>query len=236
MIESGGQVPGGQGSLTSLNANNIYNLLSPIYGDYYANFDEEFQIGCRYHDELSLINSLSCLDNQLSIASLNIQSYKAKQNEITTLISNFLTNNINIALYTFQEMWLYDNDNLDFFAIDGYKWYTKLRKNKLGGGVGTLVRSDFNVKEIFENLTFKENIIESLCLKCQTKTIKFVTLNIYRPPSQTAEQLELFFEILSTLLDKISDLELPFYLTGDLNLDLSRLTILIVAPEILANF
>ena len=216
------QVPIGGESLSSLNENDNYNLLSPIYGDYYSNFDQEFQIGCMYYDETSLINSLKRLDNQLTIASLNIQSYRSKQNEITTLISNFLNNNINIALYTFQEMWVYESDNMDFFNVNGFKWYTKLRKNKIGGGVGTLVRADFNVKEILGNLTFKENVIESLCLKCQTKTSKFISLNIYRPPNQTSEQLEQFFEILSTILDKVTDLEIPFYLTGDLNLDLFK--------------
>ncbi len=102
MIEPEQVTVGGE-SLSSLNENDNYNLLSPIYGDYYSNFDQEFQIGCMYYDETRLINSLKRLDNQLTIASLNIQSYRSKQNEITTLISNFLNNNINIALYPFKK-------------------------------------------------------------------------------------------------------------------------------------
>ncbi len=62
----------------------------------------------------------------------------------------------------------------------------------------------------------------SICLKCSYKKTKFVSLNIYRPPNQTVDQLEQFFDILSTNLDKLADYDIPLYVTGDFNLDILK--------------
>ena len=202
-----------------LNENPAYDLLSPIYGEYFKEYEDEFNIKCKYFDELSLINVLKPLKDNFTFSSLNCQALRAKHNEIYSLIDSFQQNNINITFFAFQELWVKENENMDMFNLTGFKWHTNLRKSRVGGGVGTLIKNEFNVVELFKDLTFQPGIIESICLKCQHKNIKFINLNIYRPPNQSSDQLEQFFDTLSTLLDRVNDFDIPFYLTGDINLD-----------------
>ena len=91
----------------NLNQNPILDLLSPIYGEYFNEFENEFNIGCLFYNEVQTINKLKELsDPQLIITSLNCQSLPAKFNEILITIDNFIKNDIEPQVMTFQEMWL----------------------------------------------------------------------------------------------------------------------------------
>ena len=221
MIEPN-QVPIDSESLSALNSNQQYSLLSPLYGNFYSSYEDEFNIDCKFYDEQNLVKSIKEKEADFLIASLNCQSFRAKNNEILSFIDSLNNNNIQISLFNFQETWFNVNDNISIHNIAGYKWYVRSRQNRMGGGVGTLIKSEYNVKELFEKLTYNQDIIESICLKCSYKKTKFITLNVYRPPNQSVDQLEKFFDILSTILDKLADYDIPLYVTGDFNLDILK--------------
>ncbi len=178
----------------NLNQNPMLDLLSPIYGEFFNEFENEFNIGCLFYNEAQTINKLKeSSDPQLIITSLNCQSLPAKFNEILTTIDNFTKNDIEPQVMTFQELWIKENQtNMNVFSVQGYKWHTKLRSNRMGGGVGTLIKSNYKTHELFGDICFQQGIIESLCLRAQHNDFKFISFNVYRPPNQSNEEIGIF--------------------------------------------
>ena len=198
--------------------------MSPIYGDYFNDFENEFGINCVFSDEQGVIQKIKTFnENLLSIFSLNCQSLHSKFDNIVSTIDSFSTNEIHLNALCFQELWLNNDANMDNYRINNYDWYTKLRKKSRGGGVGILVSKYYKVDKLFDKFCFKENILESICLKLTYKNSKFCILNCYRPPNQSNDEIEEFFEIFLDLIDKISAMNLPYFITGDFNFDLFKL-------------
>ena len=91
MIEPN-QVPIDSESLSALNSNQQYSLLSPLYGNFYSSYEDEFNIDCKFYDEQNLVKSIKEKEADFLIASLNCQSFRAKNNEILSFI-DLLNNN-----------------------------------------------------------------------------------------------------------------------------------------------
>ena len=45
-------------------------------------------------------------------------------------------------------------------------------------------------------------------------------INIYRPPHETSQQLEQFFDIFLDLMQQVNDINLPIFICGDINLNI----------------
>ena len=208
----------------NLNLNPVFDLLNPIYGQHLDGYNEEFGINCKYLSENEAITKLRSFKEQLIIIfSLNCQSIHSKFDEIVSCIDKFSCNSIKPSVLACQELWANTNANFDVYNIEGYNWHVNLRKSQRGGGVGLLVQKHYKVVRLFDNISFKERICESVCIKCTYNNFKFVCLNTYRPPNQSSEELEEFFEMYLELLDRISALNLPFFVVGDINLDLFKI-------------
>ena len=207
-----------------LNLNPLYDLLNPLHGNNFEGLEEEFNINCTYLTENAAISKLKSFKEQLIILlSINCQSIHAKYNEILGCIDNFRNKGIMPTMLACQELWVNTEANLDVFNVEGYNWHTNLRKHQRGGGVGILIQKQYKVDRLFERISFKERICESICLKVSLNGFKFVVLNTYRPPNQSNDEIEQFFDTYLELLDRIFALDLPFFIVGDINLDLLKL-------------
>ena len=174
--------------------------------------------------ENEAITKLKSFREQLIILfSLNCQSINSKFDELVACIDKFNCKGIRPSVLACQELWANSNANFDVYNIEGYNWHVNLRKTQRGGGVGLLVQKHYKVVRMFDNISFKERICESICLKCSFNGFKFLVLNTYRPPNQSSAELDEFFEIYLELLDRIMSLNLPFFIVGDINLDLFRI-------------
>ena len=89
--------------------------------------------------------------------------------------------------------------------------------------MGILVSKYYKVDKLFDRFSFKENILESVCLKLSYNGLKFCSLNCYRPPNQSNDEIEEFFELFLDLIDKIAALNIPYFITGDFNFDLFKI-------------
>ena len=174
--------------------------------------------------ENEAITKLKSFREQLIILfSLNCQSINSKFDELVACIDNFNCKGIRPSVLACQELWANSNANFDVYNIEGYNWHVNLRKTQRGGGVGLLVQKHYKVVRMFDNISFKERICESICLKCSFNGFKFLVLNTYRPPNQSSAELDEFFEMYLELLDRIMSLNLPFFIVGDINLYLFRI-------------
>ena len=195
-----------------------------MYGNILDGYDNEFGINCRYLNENEAITKLRSFKEQLIIIfSLNCQSIQSKYTEIVNCIDKFSSKGTKPGVLACQELWANTNANFDVFKVDGYDWHVNLRKNQRGGGVGLLIQKQYKVVRMFDNISFKEKICESICVKCSFNGFKFLILNTYRPPNQSSQELDQFFEVYLELLDRILALNLPFFIVGDINLDLFKI-------------
>ena len=205
-------------SITRLNENPNYDITSHIYGDLFSEFAEELNIQSFYANEEQVINKINELNRPtFTIFNLNCRSLNSCFVELSTSISNYKNNGIEPAILSIQESWLQPNSNLNLVQLQGYELYSKPRPIGKGGGVACYIQSKFKVEELFQDF-FVQSIFESLILKISYKNFKGVVVSLYRTPGE--DSIQLFFDKLLDLFDKLDGLTCPVFLLGDLNINL----------------
>ena len=188
-----------------------------MYGEVYSEFSDELNVQCNYRSEQQAIEILKSFDRPtFSMFNLNCRSLSSCFNELLSIVDNFKEHNIEPICFTVQETWVRPNHNLNFIQIEGYDFYSKPRPQGRGGGVGTYVKSNFKVVELFQDF-YEQSIFESIILKATYNNFKFISVNIYRTPGE--EFIQAFFNKLVDLLDKLEDFNCPVFLSGDLNIN-----------------
>ncbi len=199
-------------------SNPNYCLDSILYGDW-AEYSAEMNIKSNFVSELNAAQELSSNDNKLNIFSLNTQSLFAKFTDLSCFLYNLNKNNVFPSILALQETWLTEKINLDHLKLNDYNWIGKNRTTARGGGVGFYINNNFKFEEIYPNY-YREGIHESICLKVSQNNFKFYIINCYRPPHSSPDQLEIFFEIFSELMNQLSEINAPTFVCGDLNLNI----------------
>ena len=223
-----------QASIVRMNSDPNLNLCSNVHANFFSDFQEEFEINCDYHSEISSITELKSLDqDNFTTMSLNCQSFLSKKSEIINIIDNYKANGIIFSCICLQETWFSNLTDLDNIPIDNYKWYVRSRVGR-GGGVATLVLNHMTCEEIFSDL-FRENIFESLVTKINYGDFNCVVVNLYRPPKdinnlnidtiEKSNTILQFLDTLSELLNRLETFSCPIFFCGDHNLNLFSCTI-----------
>ena len=112
----------------NLNDNIGLNLMNPIYGDYFNDFENEFGINCVFSSEQGIVQKLKTFnENLLNIFSINCQSLHSKYNDIVSTVDFFRQHDIHLNVLCFQELWLNKDVNMDCYGINNYDWHIKFR-------------------------------------------------------------------------------------------------------------
>ena len=96
-----------------------------------------------YVDELTFISTLQNFENGLSIISLNIQSIRAKFDELQLFIDN-VSRSSNISIIYLQETWLSDNCSTYLYQIRGYTLLSRGQSCTAHGGLIIYVHNSLN--------------------------------------------------------------------------------------------
>lgn len=142
---------------------------------------------------------------------INIQSLFNKLDELDVLI-----NNENIDILCLSEHWVKDH-SLKFCNINNFVLANAFcRVRSLRGGVIIYIKSNYEFKKV-ECL---DKISQEL--HCEIASIEIVTLNsiiinIYRSPNG---DINIFFEILTKLFNRVIKLKRNIYIYGDFNIDI----------------
>ena len=181
-------------------------------------------INCNYYDEDEFIDNFKS-SKLSSILSHNVQGINSKFNNFKEFLSNLKSQNFCFNIIGLQE--IHSVIDKDCLNIDGYHdFICKTRSLSRGGGIGFYISSDIKVKVLDDISIFHEKIFESLFLELQfSDNSKLIVGNVYRSPSPVpnltyAEQLNMFTEIMSNVITKLSDYNQKVYIIGDLNIDL----------------
>ena len=183
---------------------------------------------CSYIDE-SKFTSTYKNSNNFSYMSLNIQSLPAKYTEFNELICNLNVNCCAPDIIALQEIWQIQDPAI--FPMPNYNLieYKCRRNNVQGGGVGFYFKKGVRFNILEDKCIFIDRIFESIFAEIWLPTTnqKMIVGSIYRPSTShplfsSSEQFIQFFDLLTNLLDDLSNLNTPVLLFGDFNLDVLK--------------
>ncbi len=146
-------------------------------------------------------------NNTINILCTNIQSINRHYNDLNQLVTDIEYPEI-ISL---NEIWNpYINITIPHYKIP----IIKTRQNKRGGGVATYIRKDI---QHAHKPDLETNFIETTTTELTLKTgKKILHSSIYIPPATKADKIKTG---LTDLITKLSDTNIPFFITGDTNIN-----------------
>ena len=206
------------------NQNSNINLFNEATDNPY----DDLSIKCNYFDEAQYICEHRNL-KKFSLLSLNTQSLPAKYNELCEFIYSLHNANCSPDVILLQETWkIVDNS---IFPLRGYSELTcKNRTTGQGGGVGLYFKNGLKYKIIEDKSLFFDHVLESICAEITLPSLKKIAVvSLYRPAAghptlspvfQFDQFLELFSNLISSLLDSYSEV----YLLGDFNINVLKYT------------
>ena len=150
-------------------------------------------------------------DNTFSIIGHNIRSCRKNFSSFLSFLALLTIHFTVIVLY---ETWL--SEITDFgFEMPGYA-DINIYRNNFGGGIKIFYESSYNV-EILNELSFVNNVFESLVFILSGHGIKYLIISLYRPPNSDPN---VFIEMLTlNILSKL-DCNEKIILIGDVNINL----------------
>ena len=186
---------------------------------HYYNSLSQLTYKCNYYLESSFnedIRNHGLSSNVFSLCHVNIRSISKNLGSFENYL-NLLDHHFTFVGIT--ETWLKDS-NCDLFGLTGYNMIESHRGTQGGGGVSIYVRDHISFIER-PDLNQFDNSIESIFIevnKDQLNTTKNILIGvIYRPPNQ---DMDIFNEKISEMLETIRKEEKFCYLLGDCNINI----------------
>ena len=158
-----------------------------------------------YYSDADFQNLLK-LYNTFSIMSLNSRSIIAKFDEVQLFIGRINTSGSLEILYL-QESWTDINEDISLFELPGYTLHHQGKQCCKHGGLFVYVLNRYKVEPL--NINFQSTKWEGYCLKVSQAhpySKHYVITNIYRPPSETRVDFNLFNAEFDTFVSKISEM------------------------------
>ena len=182
---------------------------------------------CNYYspEELPNIHSSDqCMQNNLSICSLNCQSLSAHWDQIKILFSEMSSPKFSFDIIGFCE--IFDIKENTSFELEGYHKfeYNDRPKDDDGrGGVGLFVKECFSYRERNDLSEFISHVFESIFIELQFENKKNIIVgNVYRPNTWPRADLDRFIVTLSNIIEIINQENKLIVLLGDYNIDLLK--------------
>jgi hypothetical protein len=216
-------------------------LQQHVFNPFALNDDEDTNVqlfdcdpDLQYFNDTTYINSINKCDyfiedgfkkkcqtlqtdhNNLSIFHLNIRSIPKNLGDLNSYLSLLETEFTVLGL---TETWLTES-NVDCYSVEGYKHYYKYRAKKRGGGVSLFIKKEVSLTER-EDLNINNSLMESIFVELEKDNFS-VSSNIivglvYRPPNTDVRE---FTDLMSDILEKLSNENKLIYLMGDFNINL----------------
>ena len=226
-------------SINDLN-NDIQGLhnLNNVFNPFDLNDDDLLYIDDADPD--NFFNDLSCLSNIKNCKYYNVVSFKDKCNDIN-LVNNMLSLiHVNIrsvrknfshfdnylkclsfspSIIALSETWLKKGES-NLYTLPNYNTESLCRSQKSGGGVSIMIKSSLSYR-LRSDLSMINNFSESLFVeipKNNNNYHKDILIGvIYRPPN---ENMDIFNDYVTNLLDSLQTENKVIYLCGDFNINL----------------
>jgi len=182
-------------------------------------FEPNFDHASYYYTVDSLIESRSTLNSSFTVFGLNVQSIRAKIDEIRIFLTVLARNNFYLDALCFQETWLDENDDVSHYSLDGYSLIARGKSCSQHGGLIIYLR---NVYEYEPFVTVSESTVwEGLFIKVKINSQQNLVIgNVYRPPRNLSHEVHNFVESFGSTLELITQTNCESVILGDFNFDL----------------
>ena len=200
--------------------NSLSNILNPSdSGDPMSCFLTESP----YFEPASLVQYLSKYLDNFTVLSLNAQSLNAKFDGIQTLISQLNEQRFSFSALCFQETWIKDcNSGFNLLNLHGYNTIPLPATVSSHSGLVIYLQEDYKFK--IRSLQSHSSAWEGQFIDiCHSSLKRKITLcNIYRPPRENLELIQVFLDEVSPILDQLNKENSDIICLGDFNLDLLK--------------
>ena len=163
-------------------------------------------------------------NSELLIFSLNCLSFESKFNQLNIFINEINTKTcVSIIFIALQETWLSELSDISVFQIPNYNIVSSVSKSSKHGGLIFYIHFSFSYT--IHNFTHSTNIWDSLFVDIvHTETNrKYIIGNLYRLPLKHIENLNIFLDEFSDILQIVSTDKCKCFVFGDTNVDLLKL-------------
>ena len=168
---------------------------------------------------------LECTDNVFSVITLNIQSLKAKFDNLVALLDILNSDKIKIDALCLQETWIDNNCDLSTFQIPNYYCISQSRFCSSHGGLIIYLSKKYNFTLM--DLSHQSDICESLFIdiKIPVNNFHIILGNIYKPPKDNNNNanIEAFITELSPKILHLHKTKSDVILVGDFNINLLQI-------------
>ena len=197
-----------QKMISTLN-NNIKDFNVPMEEN-----ETEQETFSSYYTENQFVSRFLNMDkSSFSLIHSNIRSMNKNFESLSALLDRF---RFNYSIIGLSETWFGEQPS-SFFEIPGFHLEVNNRANKIGGGVGLYINSEFTYTTK-KDLTYMSECIETLFIEIVFDNRKNIVVGvIYRPPNSCRDD---FLVTLENILSSPTLKNKDCFLIGDFNINL----------------
>ena len=208
------------GGLTANSLNHVLDVDAPgTSNDDLNNNQFPLIIHSPYYDQEEFIQHHCNNVGKFSVLSVNIQSLRAKYNELTILLKHLQSQGFNFSIICIQETWLSDNYDTTDLLLEGFNLVTQGTKCSSHAGLAIYVKKhlNFTILPMYDS----SDVWEGLFIELKNNFHKSVVIgNIYRPPRDINNNYQRFIRELTPILSAFEKRNAEVILAGDFNIDL----------------
>ena len=177
-----------------------------------------------YIDPNNVTDYLKSFTEHFSVLGINIQCLNAKFDKLKSLIDELAINNVVFSAICLQETWIEgDNPDVSLFELDNYTSIPLKATCSSHGGLLIYLHKNFqyNTRDFYSSTTNWEG--QFIDIFGDELKQKITLCNIYRPPRDRNDDIQLFINDLAPVLETLSHERSDKLILGDFNLDLLKI-------------
>ena len=176
-----------------------------------------------YLDNEQTIKFLCDNSTNFNVLSTNIESVRAKFDEISIYLNLLRESNVEFDAICLQECWISDDTDLALIHLDGYNLIAQGKSCSNKGGLMIYLRDHYTYKELkfdYSTTRWEGQFIET---SINNSARKILIGNIYRPPRNLNDNYSNFTNELSSILSEMENQNSDAIICGDFNINLLKI-------------
>ena len=207
--------------LANIGGSSSHSLVEIIENiDLLAEEEPQMMQHSHYLDDRKLIEILQANCNHFKCLSLNIQSLNSKFDQLKIFLEALKNDGCHLDALCIQETWISNTADTNLLELEDFNLISQPYTCSSHAGLAIYLHKRFKYT-VMNVKTSDSNIWEGQFIKVKLNSSKNLTLgNIYRPPRNLLENLNIFINELGKTLTEIKG---EAIISGDFNIDLLKI-------------
>ena len=174
-----------------------------------------------YYNDEKIINLFKDDTHNFIVLSLNIQSLRAKFDQLSVLLSHF-ENFFKISAICLQETWLSEDSDLSCLSLPNYNFIHKAKRVSEHGGLGIFLHNDYTFKELKSTKMSELFEAQFIAVNNDMYANNIIIGNFYRPPRDLVINYQNFTSDLEQIMQNFRLFKEEILICGDFNIDILK--------------